>query len=114
MNNEDIQFIGLDAEGLASYAVNQPHVFEPDVQGGDRVCAVCGLLDGGVSHVKMVPVQSSAIKSIGHDGTNIHVQFNSGDGTHRFGPFDQKTFDRFLRSKSKGVFFHAAIRDKAL
>ena len=63
----------------------------------------------------MQPVQSSAIRAVGHDGeTNmIHVEFHSG-GTHKFGPFTPREFEAFLTSSSIGEHFHANIRSKAV
>lgn len=28
------------------------HSFESDIQGGDRICRICGLLPGGVVHIE--------------------------------------------------------------
>lgn len=65
--------------------------------------------------VTMFPVQSSAIKSVGHDASTntVHVEFHTG-GTHRFGPFAKPEFDRFLSAGSIGKHFHAHIRAKAI
>lgn len=65
--------------------------------------------------IEMHPVESSAIRAIGHDrltGT-IHVEFRSG-GVHPFGPFTANEFQEFRNAKSKGKHFHAVIRKKAM
>jgi hypothetical protein len=65
--------------------------------------------------IDMVPVDSSAIKAVGHDpSTNtIHVEFHSG-GKHPFGPFTKTEFERFRNADSIGQHFHANIRKKAI
>jgi hypothetical protein len=65
--------------------------------------------------ISMVPVSSSAIKSVGHDpATNtVHVEFHTG-GTHPFGPFTKQEFERFRDADSIGKHFHAHIRAKAI
>jgi hypothetical protein len=65
--------------------------------------------------IDMVPVQSAAISSVGHDpSTNtIHVEFHSG-GTHSFGPFTKQEFERFRDADSIGKHFHANIRAQAI
>ncbi len=65
--------------------------------------------------VEMVPVKSSAINAVGchaPSGT-IHVEFGSG-GTHLFGPFTQREFERFRDAASTGKHFHVYIRAKAI
>ena len=64
---------------------------------------------------EMVPVESSAIKAVGHDASTstIHVQFHSG-GTHLFAPFTQAEFERFRTARSIGKHFHAHLRAKAV
>lgn len=65
--------------------------------------------------IDMVPVQSTAIRAVGHDASTntIHVEFHSG-GMHRFGPFSKQEFDRFRDSDSVGKHFHAHVRAKAI
>lgn len=65
--------------------------------------------------IDMVPVESSAIKSVGHDPSTltVHVEFHSG-GTHPFGPFSKEQFERFSAADSIGKHFHAHIRQKAI
>lgn len=65
--------------------------------------------------IDMVPVESAAIKAVGHDASTgiIHVEFHSG-GTHLFGPFTTRDFESLLDADSIGKHFHANIRVKAI
>jgi KTSC domain len=65
--------------------------------------------------IDMVPVNSAAIKAVGHDPrTNtVHVEFHSG-GTHLFGPFTQQEYERFRDAESIGKHFHHHVRAKAI
>lgn len=65
--------------------------------------------------IDMVPVQSSAIRAVGHDlsRNTIHIEFHSG-GTHPFGPFTKEEFERFRDAESIGRHFHSHIRAKAI
>lgn len=65
--------------------------------------------------IDMVPVNSSAIRAVGHDAATdtIHVEFHSG-GTHPHGPFTKAEFESFRNSDSIGKHYHAKIRAKAI
>lgn len=65
--------------------------------------------------IDMIPVDSSAIKAVGHDpSTNtVHVEFHSG-GTHRFGPLTKEEFASFRDAGSIGKHYHAHVRAKAI
>lgn len=57
----------------------------------------------------MHAVDSDAIKSVGHDGVNMHVVWKSGTSSTHMG-VPAATFKAFLAAPSKGKFFHARIR----
>lgn len=65
--------------------------------------------------IDLVPVESAAIKAVGHDASTgiIHVEFHSG-GTHLFGPFTARDFESLLDADSIGKHFHANISVKAI
>ena len=65
--------------------------------------------------VDMVPVDSTAARSVGYDPQTgmIHVEFHSG-GTHPFGPFTKQEFERFRDADSIGKHYHAHVRAKAI
>ena len=60
----------------------------------------------------MIPVESSAFSHYGHDeqAGEIHFSFHSG-GRHAY-PITPEKFQEFLKSDSKGKWFHKNI-DKA-
>ena len=62
--------------------------------------------------VKMQPVDSEAIESIGYDapGKVLHVKFKSGATYHHF-DVSQEKYEAFLKADSKGKHFHAHIRN---
>lgn len=64
---------------------------------------------------EMTPVQSAAIRAVGHDPSTgvVHVEFHSG-GTHRFGPFTKAEYERFRDAASIGKHFHSYVRAKAI
>jgi hypothetical protein len=68
-----------------------------------------------LSITEMVPVQSTAIKAVGHDASTglVHVEFHTG-GTHAFGPLTKAEFERFRDAPSIGKHFHAHVRAKAV
>lgn len=59
----------------------------------------------------MHKVKSSQIESIGHDGTELHIKFNSGS-TYSYSNVDDSLFNRFLDAPSAGKFFQAEIKSK--
>jgi hypothetical protein len=58
------------------------------------------------------PVNSSAIKSVGHDKSSqtLEVEFNSG-AVHRYTGVNSVTASKLRTAKSVGGFFAANIRD---
>lgn len=57
------------------------------------------------------PVKSSVIKSIGHDGKNLRVQFHNG-AVHEFSGVPAATYSAMLASGSMGRFFGSKIRNQ--
>jgi|TARA_R100001244_G_scaffold41593_1_gene37351 hypothetical protein len=60
--------------------------------------------------MKMFPVESSALKSVGFDGVTLQLQFPKG-GFIRFKGVPQSTFDGLLIAESKGTFYNQQIRN---
>ena len=63
--------------------------------------------------MQMIKVNSSVIKSIGYDGTNIEVDLHNGE-KYQYFPVSEKVFDNFLNAKSKGNFWNKQIKSKYL
>ena len=59
--------------------------------------------------MEMIPIDSAAIRAVGHDGENMHVEFKSG-GVY-MAPTSQAEFDAFMASKSKGHHFHSKLKN---
>ena len=57
----------------------------------------------------MLPVQSSNIAAVGHDGQALYVQFRNG-GTYRYGTVGIDVHAALLASKSPGAYFHQHIK----
>jgi len=55
------------------------------------------------------PVQSSAIRSIGHDGSTLEVEMSSGQ-VYRYEGVERTHFEALLASPSIGKEFHARIK----
>jgi lysyl-tRNA synthetase class 2 len=60
----------------------------------------------------MIPVNSSAIRAIDHDGRTLFVQFHSGDLIYCFPGVPYAVFQQFLQAPSKGAFYHEFIRGR--
>jgi len=60
--------------------------------------------------IPMVPVKSSALKSVGHFGSTLHVVFADGSKYEYVGVSPQ-AFASLLKAKSVGQHFLANIRD---
>lgn len=64
---------------------------------------------------KMVEVESSTIKAIGHNDEHqtLRVDFKNRSGkisTYHYNPFTKEGFKVFVRAKSQGKFFHQFIK----
>lgn len=63
--------------------------------------------------MNMIPVNSSAISSIGYDpiSKGMKVMFKQGK-TYDFCNVPQHIFDSFISSTSKGIYYNSYIRDR--
>lgn len=63
--------------------------------------------------VKMAPVKSSTIESVGYhqESSTLFVTFKSGDH-YLYNGVTPQLHDAFMKSPSKGKFFHSLIRGK--
>lgn len=59
--------------------------------------------------ISMNSVQSTSISEVGYRRRTLKVQFNTGR-TYEFRKVPRATYDRFLKSDSKGRFFNEEIR----
>ena len=53
-----------------------------------------------MENIQFTQVQSSNIISIGHDGTNLYVNYKSG--TYKYENVDKSVYESLLSSDSKG------------
>ena len=62
--------------------------------------------------IKRVPVDSSNIQEIGYDKSTrtMEIKFKNGR-IYRYRPITLEGYNSFLRSKSKGEFFHKNIKN---
>ena len=58
--------------------------------------------------IQFTPVQSSNIISVGHDGTNLYVNYKSG--TYKYENVDKSVYESLLSSESKGRFMNENIK----
>ena len=67
-------------------------------------------------HIDMEPVESSQIRSIGHDEetSTLAIEFHGGGGFHyRYANVSRELFEKMREAKSVGSFFYKNIRYKA-
>lgn len=59
------------------------------------------------------PIESSTIKSIGHDPNEgvLEIEFNSGQ-VHRYHGVASETHQRLVNHPSPGGYFHANIKER--
>ena len=62
------------------------------------------------TNIQFTQVQSSNIISIGHDGTNLYVNYKSG--TYKYENVDKTIYESLLTSDSKGKFMNENIKGK--
>ena len=62
--------------------------------------------------MKMIPVQSTAIRAIGYDGGTLGVRFHSGNTVYEHVGVPAWQYARFLLAPSKGTFYTDHIRGK--
>ena len=60
--------------------------------------------------MKRTKVKSSSIKSVGHSGNNLEVEFNSGD-VYLYKGVPKSVADQLVKSDSVGAFFAKAVRN---
>lgn len=61
--------------------------------------------------MEMIPIVSSNIKSIGYSANILRIEYTYG-AIYDFLNVPQNIFDEFLKSESKGKFFHSQINKK--
>lgn len=62
--------------------------------------------------MKMAPVKSSNIDSIGHDGSNLAVKFKGSGKTYHYENVPAATHLALVNAPSVGQHFAANIKDK--
>ena len=63
-----------------------------------------------MTNIQFTEVQSSNIISIGHDGTNLYVNYKSG--TYKYENVDKSVYESLLTSESKGRFMNEHIKGR--
>ena len=61
-------------------------------------------------NIQFTEVKSSNIISIGHDGTNLYVNYKSG--TYKYENVDKSVYESLISSESKGRFMNENIKGK--
>ena len=61
-------------------------------------------------NIQFTEVKSSNIISIGHDGTNLYVNYKSG--TYKYENVDKSVYESLISSESKGKFMNENIKGK--
>lgn len=59
--------------------------------------------------MERIPVESSNIADVAHDGENLEVTFRNGS-RYRYSGVSAEVFDEFLGSESKGRFLNQVIK----
>ena len=63
-----------------------------------------------MTNIQFTEVKSSNIISVGHDGTNLYVNYKSG--TYKYDNVDRSVYESLLSSDSKGRFMNENIKGK--
>lgn len=63
-----------------------------------------------MTNIQFTEVQSSNIISVGHDGTNLYVNYKSG--TYKYENVDKSVYESLLTSESKGRFMNENIKGR--
>ena len=63
-----------------------------------------------MTNIQFTEVQSSNIISVGHDGTNLYVNYKSG--TYMYENVDKSVYESLLSSDSKGRFMNENIKGR--
>ena len=62
-------------------------------------------------HTTLIPVDSSAIRAVGYDGSTLTVEFHSGRiYDHPNVPYS--VFENLLHASSKGAYYNQHIRGR--
>lgn len=61
-------------------------------------------------NIQFTEVKSSNIISVGHDGTNLYVNYKSG--TYKYENVDKSVYESLISSESKGRFMNENIKGK--
>jgi len=59
--------------------------------------------------MEMIKVNSSNVVAIGHDGSDLYVQYTSG--TYRYVGVSKQLFEDLKNAESKGRFMNQFIKD---
>lgn len=63
-----------------------------------------------MTNIQFTEVKSSNIISVGHDGTNLYVNYKSG--TYKYENVERSVYESLLTSDSKGKFMNENIKGK--
>lgn len=63
-----------------------------------------------MTNIQFTEVKSSNIISIGHDGTNLYVNYKSG--TYKYENVDKSVYESLISSESKGRFMNENIKGR--
>jgi len=62
-------------------------------------------------YITLIPVDSSAIRAVGYDGSTLTVEFHTGRMyDHPNVPYS--VYEGLMRSSSKGAYYNAHIRGR--
>lgn len=62
--------------------------------------------------MSLIPVNSSSIRAVGHDGHNLGVLFHTSDTLYVHPGVPYAVFLGLLRAGSKGAYYNAHIRGR--
>ncbi len=60
--------------------------------------------------IKRKSVESSNIKSIGHDGDVLEIEFKNGR-IYQYSPVTKQQYDDFISAENIGKYFHTNFRE---
>lgn len=63
-----------------------------------------------MTNIQFTEVKSSNIISVGHDGTNLYVNYKSG--TYKYENVDKSVYESLISSESKGRFMNENIKGR--
>lgn len=59
--------------------------------------------------MKMIPVSSSDLSSVGYEDDTLYIRFNSG-ATYYYRNVPESVYINLMNAPSKGKYFHAHIK----